>query len=138
MTRHHIFNPEGLPEARGFSYGALAAQGQTLYLAGITAERPDGTFPEGMAAQFGEACRRVETVIAEAGGEATDLVSMTIYTTDVAGYKRELPALGAAYREVFGRHFPPIALLGVAELFEAGAVVELVCVAVVPGGQEPG
>lgn len=138
MTRHHMFNPEGLPQARGFSYGAVAAGGRTLYLSGITAERIDGTFPDGVAAQFGEACARVALVISDAGGDPTDLVSMTIYTTDVAGYKADLGKIGAEYREVFGRHFPPIALIGVAELFEKEALVELVCVAVVPGDQAPG
>lgn len=130
-----MFNPEGLPEAKGFSYGAVAAEGRTLYVSGVTAERPDGTFPDGIAAQFGDACARVARIIAEAGGDPSDLVSMTIYTTDVAGYKADLGGVGAAYREVFGRHFPPIALLGVAELFEPGALVELVSVAVVPGAQ---
>lgn len=130
-----MFNPEGLPEAKGFSYGAVAAEGRTLYVSGVTAERPDGTFPDGIAAQFGDACARVARVITEAGGDPSDLVSMTIYSTDVAAYKANLPAVGAAYREVFGRHFPPIALVGVAELFERGALVELVCVAVVPGAQ---
>lgn len=129
-----MFNPEGLPEAKGFSYGAVAAEGRTLFISGITAERADGTFPEGVAAQFGDACARVARVITEAGGQPTDLVSMTIYTTDVAGYKADLGAVGAAYREVFSRHFPPIALVGVAELFESEALVEVVCVAVVPHG----
>lgn len=138
MTRHDMFNPEGLPEARGFSYGAVAAGGRTLYVSGITAERVDGTFPEGIAAQFGEACARVARVITEAGGVPSDLVSMTIYTTDVDGYKAQLDPIGIAYREVFGRHFPPVALIGVAELFEAEALVELVCVAVVPDSQSPG
>ena len=138
MTRHHMFNPDGLPEARGFSYGALAAAGRTLYVSGVTAERPDGSFPDGMVAQFGEACRRAALVITEGGGEPADLVSMTIYTPAVDEYKANLADIGAAYREVFGRHFPPIALLGVAELFEKEALVELVCVAVVPDGQSPG
>ena len=138
MTRHHMFNPEGLPEAKGFSYGAVAAPGRTLYVSGVTAERPDGSFPEGIAAQFAEACRRVARVITEGGGGPDDLVSMTIYTPVVADYKANLADIGTAYREVFGRHFPPIALVGVAELFESEALVELVCVAVVPEGQSPG
>src|SRR5690606_31896448 len=117
---------------------AVAAGGRTLHISGITAEQPDGSFPGGIAAQFAEACRGVARVISEAGGDPTDLVAMTIYTTDVTGYKAELGAVGAAYREVFGRHFPPIALVGVAELFESAALVEVVCVAVVPDGQSPG
>ncbi|MFO7300406.1 MAG: RidA family protein [Actinomycetes bacterium] len=135
MTRHHMFDPEGLPDAKGFSYGAVAAPGRTLYLAGITAEQPDGSFPDGIVAQFAEACRRVTRVIAEAGGDPSDLVSMTIYTTDVAGYKAHLRELGEAWREVFGRHYPPLALIGVAELFERDALIELVSVAVVPDRQ---
>jgi enamine deaminase RidA (YjgF/YER057c/UK114 family) len=138
MTRHHLFNPEGLPEARGFSYGAVAAGGRTLYLAGVTAERADGTFPDGIVAQFAEACHGVARVVAEGGGEPSDVVSMTIYTTEIEAYRSELRAIGAAYREVFGRHYPPIALVGVTRLFEKEALVELVCVAVVPDGQGPG
>jgi enamine deaminase RidA (YjgF/YER057c/UK114 family) len=57
---------------------------------------------------------------------------MTIYTTDVQGYRDNLVPIGAAYREVFGKHYPPMALIGVTELFDPEAVVELVCVAVVP------
>ena len=138
MTRHHMFNPAGLPEAKGFSYGAIAASGRALYVSGVTAERPDGSFPEGIVAQFAEACRRVALIMREGGGAPTDLVSMTIYTPVVAEYKENLAGIGAAYREVFGRHYPPIALLGVAELFEKEALVELVCTAVVPEGQSPG
>ncbi|HEX6947549.1 MAG TPA: RidA family protein [Acidimicrobiia bacterium] len=138
MTRHHLFDPEGLPEARGFSYGAVAAPGRALYLAGITAQQPDGTFPEGIVAQFGEACRRVAMVIREGGGQSTDLVSMTIYTTAPSDYKANLSGLGEVWREVFGRHYPPMALIGVAGLFEPDALIELVGVAVVPDGQTPG
>ena len=57
---------------------------------------------------------------------------MVIYTTDPAGYRDNLKLLGAAYREVFGSHYPAMALFGVTELFDPRSVVELVCVAVVP------
>ena len=67
----------------------------------------------------------------EAGGDPTDLVSMTIFTTDVPGYRESLGPIGEAYRHVFGKHFPPMALIGVAELFDPKAKVELVCTAVV-------
>jgi enamine deaminase RidA (YjgF/YER057c/UK114 family) len=57
---------------------------------------------------------------------------MQIYVTDVAAYKGALTELGAAYREHFGRHYPATALLGVSELFDPAAKVELVCTAVIP------
>jgi enamine deaminase RidA (YjgF/YER057c/UK114 family) len=57
---------------------------------------------------------------------------LTIYTTDIAGYRDDLSPIGGAYRAVFGKHYPPMALIGVSELFDPEAKVELVGVAVVP------
>jgi enamine deaminase RidA (YjgF/YER057c/UK114 family) len=37
-----------------------------------------------------------------------------------------------AYREVFGKVYPPMSLIGVGALFDPDAVVELVAVAAVP------
>jgi enamine deaminase RidA (YjgF/YER057c/UK114 family) len=131
-TRHHLLNPEGMIEPVGFSHGALAADGRTLYIAGQTGARPGLPMDPDLADQFGVACAALARVIEEAGGTPGDLVSLTIYTTDIERYQRELALIGAAYREVFGKHFPPAALIGVAALFEPGAMVELVGVAVVP------
>jgi enamine deaminase RidA (YjgF/YER057c/UK114 family) len=133
MTRHHLFDPDGLPPARGFSYGAIAAEGRTLHIAGITGHREDGSIDPDLVEQYGAACRSVARVITEAGGDPGDLVSMIIYTTDVDGYRANLSPIGERYREVFGRHYPPMALIGVERLFDPAALVELVCVAVVPG-----
>lgn len=135
MSRHHLFDPEGVAPASGFSYGAVAAQGRLLHIAGITGALADGSIPDGLVEQFGRACGTVARVIADAGGSPDDLVSMTIYTTDVAGYKRALGELGRAYRAVFGRHYPPMALIGVSELFDDDALVELVGIAVIPPAQ---
>lgn len=132
MSRHSFLDPEGMAPATGFSYGVVPAEGNTLYLAGITGHHADMSIDEGFAAQFAAACRAVAKVVAEAGGEPTDVVSMTIYTTSVDAYRSNLSELGDAYREVFGKHFPAIALIGVSELVDPRAVVELVCVAVVP------
>lgn len=132
MTRHHLFNPPGMPPATGFSYGALPDRGRLLQIAGLTGHGLDGSLPDDLVDQFGAACDSVAKVIREAGGEPGDLVSMTIYTTDIAGYRDRLGELGTAYRTVFGKHYPPMALFGIDELFDPHAKVELVCVAVVP------
>lgn len=133
MTRHHMFDPEGMAPAVGFSHGAVAAEGNTLYIAGQTGHNADMTIAEGLIDQFAAACRSVALVIDEAGGTASDLVSMTIYTTQIEEYRSSLHDIGAAYRAVFGKHFPPMALFGIDELVDPAAVVELVCVAVIPG-----
>lgn len=132
MSRHQLFDPEGLAPARGFSYGALPAEGRLLHLAGITGHHPDGSIDEGISEQFGTACRSVARVVTEAGGEPSDVVTMTIYTSDIGSYREHLGPIGEAYRAVFDKHYPPMALIGVAELMDPKALVELVCVAVVP------
>lgn len=132
MSRHYLFNPEGLPPAVGFSYGAMPAAGRTLHIAGLTGHDAAGEISAHLVEQFGAACRSVARVVTEAGGRPDDVVSMTIYTSDIAGYRAHLRPLGVAYREVFGDHYPPMALIGVSELFDPNAVVELMCVAVVP------
>jgi enamine deaminase RidA (YjgF/YER057c/UK114 family) len=131
MSRHNLFNPEGMTPPFGFSHGALAAEGRTLYIAGQTGHHPDLDIDDHLVDQFAEACRAVARVIKEAGGEPEDLVSLTIYSTQIDSYRENLGPIGAAYREVFGRHFPPMALIGVAELFDPRSLVELVGVAVV-------
>lgn len=132
MSRHRLFDPEGMPPASGFSYGALADSGRVLHIAGITGHAADGSIDIDLVDQFGAACAGVAKVIAEAGGSPSDLVSLTIYTTDIETYRARPKELGVSYREVFGRHYPPMALFGIAELFDPRAVVELVGVAVVP------
>ena len=57
---------------------------------------------------------------------------MVIYTSQIAEYRDSLSELGEAYRDVFGRHYPPMALIGISELFDPAALVELLCVAVLP------
>jgi enamine deaminase RidA (YjgF/YER057c/UK114 family) len=131
VTRHRFLNPGELAPARGFSHGVIPEAGRTLYIAGQTGHHHDLTIDDRLVEQFARACRAVATIIEEAGGEPGDLVSMTIYTTDVAGYRESLGPIGEAYREVFGKHFPAMALIGVAELFDPQAKVELVCTAVI-------
>ena len=135
MTRHHFLNPDEMAPATGFSYGAVPAEGRTLHIAGITAHRPDLSIAAGIVEQFGDACRSVAKVIGEAGGTPSDMVSMTIYTSAMDEYRDNLKEIGVAYRAVFGKHFPPMALIGITELFDPAARVELVCVAVVPSSK---
>ena len=132
MSRHRLFDPEGMPPATGFSHGAIPGHGNTLYIAGQTGHHPDLSIDDGIVDQFAAACRSVFRVIGEAGGAPSDLVSMTIYTSAIDEYRVNLKPIGMAYREVFGKHFPPMALIGIGELFDPKAKVELVCIAVVP------
>jgi enamine deaminase RidA (YjgF/YER057c/UK114 family) len=132
LSRHELINPSDLPAPSGFSYAAKPADGRALHLAGITGHHPDGSIDVDLVDQFLTACASVAHVITEAGGDPDDLVSMTIFTTDIDIYRARTEELGVAYRSAFGKHYPPMALFGIDELFDPAAHVELVCVAVVP------
>lgn len=130
----HLFvDPPGLPKAVGFSHAAVAQSGKTVYLAGQAGHRPDGTIGPDLLDQFAQACHNVAVALEGTGASRGDLVSLQIFVTDVGAYRRSRRELGEAYREVFGRHYPPMALLGVNELYDPAALVELVGTAVIPG-----
>ncbi len=81
MTRHHLFNPDGKAPAVGFSHGAIADEGSTLHIAGQTGHYSDLTIGEDIVDQFARACQSLAKVIVEAGGEPSDLVSLTVSPT---------------------------------------------------------
>ncbi len=134
-TPHEILNPHTLPDPVGFTHAVVAGPGRTIYLGGQAALDADGKLVgETMAEQFGQSAANVAAALAAAGAGPEHLVSMMIYVTDVAAYRDALGELAGVYREHFGRHYPAIALFEVKGLFDPAALVELVCVAVVPLG----
>ena len=131
---HRIVNPEGLGPPAGFSHVVVPVAGTTIYLAGQTAHGPDGELPgEDIVTQFDTAAAHVITALRSAGAEPEHLVSMQIFTTDLAGYLEASKPIGEAYRRHFGKHFAAKALIEVKGLV-GRAKVELVCVAVIPAG----
>ncbi len=88
-----------------------------------------------LAAQVRQALENTVAVLAEAGAKPEHVTRMTWYILDRDDYKRQQGAIGAAYREVMGRHFPAMAVLEVKGLMEDGAKVEIETTAVVPDGQ---
>jgi enamine deaminase RidA (YjgF/YER057c/UK114 family) len=125
MVRPVIVNPPELPEPVGFAHAVVAAG--AVYLGGQTGE--GATVVE----QFDSAAGKVVSALRAAGGEPDHLVSLVVYTTDVDEYRASLAQLGEVWRRHFGRRYPAMALVGVTALFEPGAKVELMGVAVVDG-----
>jgi enamine deaminase RidA (YjgF/YER057c/UK114 family) len=133
MGAHQFLNPAGLGPPVGFSHVAVAAPGRLVFLAGETAHQADGSLSGStVAQQFAAAADNVGVALDASGATPADVVSMIIYTTDVDGYRASLKEIGAAYRAVFGPHYPPMALFGVTRLFDPDALVELVVTAVIP------
>ncbi|MBB6172290.1 enamine deaminase RidA (YjgF/YER057c/UK114 family) [Nocardiopsis mwathae] len=133
-TPHRIVDPPTLAPPVGFAHAVVAAPGRTVHLGGQTAQGPDGAIVgPGLVEQFDLALANLLEALHAAGGTAGHLVSLTVYTTDTAGYRAGLKPLGAVYRRHLGRHYPAMALLGVTDLFDPDAKIELVGTAVVPG-----
>lgn len=124
-------NPSQLSPPAGFSHGVLSGSGRILHIAGETGHHRDMTLDDGFVAQFARACENIVAVVEEAGGTPTDVVSLTIYSTDLTTYRDNLAEVGKAYRTVFGRHYPAMALIGVSELVDPAAIVEITGVAVI-------
>lgn len=133
--RPRVHQPLGPSRASsGFSHAVVATPGRTVYLAGqIGIDDAGRVVGDDFATQFGVALENVVVALRAAGGEPDDIVSMTIYTTNLDGYRTALGETGAVWREHMGRHFPAVAMIGVSELVEPAAVVEVVAIAVVPG-----
>jgi enamine deaminase RidA (YjgF/YER057c/UK114 family) len=118
------------PRPRGYSNG-MVASGRTLYVAGqVGWDEHEKVVSDELVGQFRQALSNIRTVVETAGGRIEDVVRLTIYCCDLDAYRTHHKAIGAAYREVMGKHFPAMALLGVAGLVEPGALVEIEATAV--------
>jgi enamine deaminase RidA (YjgF/YER057c/UK114 family) len=124
-------NPAALPAPRGYSHGTLA--GNTLYLGGQTAlDAEMRIVPGGIVEQFRQAFGNLLTTLAEVGGRPEDLVSITIYLTDVPDYQAHGREIGQVWRELAGTTYPAMAGIGTTALWQPDALIEILGVAVIP------
>lgn len=134
-----IVQPQGWKRPRGYSNG-MAGRGELLAVAGQIGWNADEQFESDVFAdQFHQALSNVMAVVTAAGGSASDIISLTIYVTDKSEYVGEIQRVGAAYRELLGKHFPAMALVEVAGLLEPRAKVEIQALATLapqPDGDE--
>jgi enamine deaminase RidA (YjgF/YER057c/UK114 family) len=111
----------------------VASPGRTVYLGGQTGHRADGTLAgPGLQDQLDQALSNTVEALRAAGGSPEHLVSVQILVTDAPAYRDGLAQAGEMWRSHLGRHYPAVALVEVGGLFDPQALVELVCVAVVP------
>jgi len=124
--------PAGWPPPRGYANG-IAARGELLSIAGQIGWDEQGRMvsPD-FAAQVAQALRNIVAVLTAAGGRPEHLVRLTWYVVDKQEYLAATSAIGEAYRQIFGRHYPAMTLVQVADLLEPGAKVEIEATAVLP------
>lgn len=126
-------NPAELARPSGFSH-AVAATGRMVFLAGQTGVDRDGNVAEGgVVPQFERALTNLLTALGAAGGLPSDLVSLTVYLTDMAGYQARGKEIGAVWRQLAGAEYPAMAAVGVTRLWLPELLVEIQGIAVVSG-----
>lgn len=132
--RRWSVQPKGWKAARGYENGVLVEDGgRTLYLAGQIAWDEDqqlvgaGNFSR----QFVQALDNVLAVVREAGGRPEEIVRMTVFVTDKKAYLAATKAIGVAWKDRIGAHYPAMTLVEVADLLEEGAMVEIEATAVI-------
>lgn len=134
-TPHRLVQPEGLGPGRGFSHGVVAEQGRTVWVAGEIGIDAEGSLVgDDLVSQFDRALHNVVSVLEAADAGPGHVVSMQVFVTSVAAYREAVEALAPVYRRHMGRHYPAMALVGVTELVEPEALVEISATAVVPPG----
>jgi enamine deaminase RidA (YjgF/YER057c/UK114 family) len=125
-----VLQPEGWPRPRGFAHGVVA-EGRMVFVAGMIGWDAAGEFAgDDLPAQVRQALANVLAVLAEAGGGPEHVARLTWYVTDRDEYNAAQKEIGAAYRELMGRHFPAMAVVEVSGLVEARAKVEIDATAV--------
>ena len=72
-----------------------------------------------------QALQNIVDIVEAAGGNSSDIVRLTWFVTDKACYLANQRAVGEAYRDILGKHFPAMSMLVVAGLVEDDALIEI-------------
>ncbi len=128
---HRILQPEGWARPRGYANG-VAAEGRQVFVSGqIGWDAAQHIVSDDFAAQARQALANIVAVLAAAGAKPGHLVRLTWFVTSRDEYNAALTEIGAAYRELIGRHYPAMSVVVVAGLLEPRAKVEIEATAVV-------
>ncbi len=135
MTPSQILLPAGWPAPRGYSNGVVA-EGRQIFIAGQIGWDAQGRFGSShMADQVKQALENILAVLTEASARPEHIVRLTWYVTSRDEYHAELKQIGAAYRAVMGKNFPPMSVVQVVALMESQAKVEIEATAVIPAAR---
>lgn len=121
-----FLRPKDWERPSGYAYG-IVATGKTIYVSGIIGSGAD------FVAQTRSALQKIVAILDEARARPEHIVRMTWYVVDKTEYLGAQRAIGVAYREIIGTHYPAMTAVQVAGLVEDAARVEIEVTAVLPG-----
>ena len=105
---------------------AAVEQGNHLYVTGHTGEDPDGAFSSDPETQIRQTFRHIGATLSKGGASWADVVELNSYHV---GLRAQAELLIAVAGEFLTDPYPAWTAVGVAELFDEGAVVEISCIA---------
>ena len=118
-------NPPQLGPPSGYSH-AVVGTGRVVFLAGQTALDASGSIVgDTVVDQFEKALSNLLLALDAAGGQPSDLASLTIYVVDVDNYRANAHAIGRVWKDLVGSTYPAMAGIGVTRLWDAEALVEV-------------
>jgi enamine deaminase RidA (YjgF/YER057c/UK114 family) len=126
-----VLQPSGWPMPKGYANG-MVADGRIVVTGGVIGWDSAERLPDGFVAQVRQTLANIAAILAEAEARPEHLVRLTWYVVDMDEYLANLRDLGQIYREIFGAHYPAMALVQVVRLVERAARVEIEATAVVP------
>ncbi|MGJ4954056.1 RidA family protein [Bradyrhizobium sp. HKCCYLRH2015] len=126
-----VLQPSGWPMPKGYANG-ISAEGRIVVTGGVIGWDASETLADGFVAQVRQALENISAILAEGHARPEHLVRLTWYVVDMDEYLGHLKELGKIYREIFGSHYPAMALVQVVRLVEKTARVEIEATAVVP------
>ncbi|MGJ4898189.1 MULTISPECIES: RidA family protein [unclassified Bradyrhizobium] len=126
-----VLQPSGWPMPKGYANG-ISAEGRIVVTGGVIGWDASETLADGFVTQVRQALENIAAILAEGNARPEHLVRLTWYVVDMDEYLGNLRELGKIYREIFGSHYPAMALVQVVRLVEKAARVEIEATAVVP------
>jgi enamine deaminase RidA (YjgF/YER057c/UK114 family) len=110
----------------------MVADGRLVVTGGVIGWDIQGHLSPDFASQVRQTLSNILAILAEGGAGPAHLVRLTWYVVDMEEYLANLKTLGQIYRDIFGTHYPAMALVQVVRLVEKAARVEIEATAVVP------
>jgi enamine deaminase RidA (YjgF/YER057c/UK114 family) len=123
--------PGGWPAPKGYANG-MAAEGRIVVTGGVIGWDHEERLANGFVGQVKQTLTNIAAILAEGNARPEHLVRLTWYVVDIEEYLSNLKEVGKVYRDVFGAHYPAMALVQVVRLVEKAARVEIEATAVVP------
>jgi enamine deaminase RidA (YjgF/YER057c/UK114 family) len=132
MGRKEYLKSDARQRERAYSPAVKVTGGTTIYMAGQTGYQDDRgeVYPGDFDSQVGVAFERMRKTLEAAGGQLEDIVTMTVFITDMSNGTRFTQLRSQFFPE---DRYPASALIGIKELARPEMLVEIQAIAVVDG-----